>query len=166
VVLRRRQQSHAPSVAEPDHRDFLAWEELLDDHDLSGSAELALAEHVRNRGFSLLPGFGHDHAFARGQAGRLNDDRQTMLTQVVAGGIEVRESLEPRGRDTGRMHQFLGKGLVALDPRPALFGAEDLQALPFELVGRSGHQRRLRPDDRQVNLLPESKLGQAGQIRG
>jgi len=98
---------------------------------------------------------------------RLNEvHRQTVLTEVAARGVKVREGLEACGRYAGRMHHFLGEGLVALDPRPALPGTEDLQALPFELVGRAGHQRCLRPDYRQVNLLPKRKPGQTREVRG
>ena len=154
---------------------YLAWEaflwnpdmtveEFLDHHARPGRTEARAIQHRLEFRGSIFFARTDDHAFARGQSRRLHDYGQTMLAQKGAGGVEVGEDLKPSGRNSGRKHHFLGKGFVALDPRPALPGAEDLKALPFELVRRAGHQWCLRSDYCQVDLLPESESGKTGQV--
>ena len=67
--------------------------------------------------------------------------------------------VERSGRGhAGRRHDVLGERLRALDPRRRRARPEDRDADVAQLVGRAGHERRLRPDDGEVDAQVAGEL--------
>src|SRR5450830_829963 len=167
VVLGRRQRHGVPAVAEDKQRHFGAGEELLDDNDVAGGAEVARHEAA----FDRRPGFGvivaDDDALAGGQAVGLDDQR---VRAVGAEGGERRlEGLVAAVRARGHAalaHHLFGEDLAALELRRVAVGAEDGEAVLVEQVADAGHERRLRAHHREVDLLAAGEVEQRRQVFG
>src|SRR5262249_28452449 len=57
-------------------------------------------------------------------------------------------------RDTARLHELLGKRLVALQPRRSRARAKYSQSLRLKSIDDAVTQRLLRPDNGQIDSLP------------
>ncbi len=134
VVLGGGQAERRASVAEREDRDLLALEHLLDVERLPERLGGAQAR------VELRLGAADPDALARGEPVRLDD----------AG--RARDGERSRGRHAGGVHDLLREALRALDRGGGGAGAEDGDAAAAQLVGEAGHERRLRPDDDEVDL--------------
>ena len=61
------------------------------------------------------------------------------------------EALIGGGRDAVRAAKILGEALRAFEPRRGAARAEGLDAGRFEIVDDAGAERRLRPDDDEID---------------
>ena len=153
----------ALAVAEREQGELVAVEELL--HDDGDVAEAALDQHLvqRRAGLALVRG-DHD-ALAGREPVRLDDGR-------VAGDrgharLDVLDERVRGGGDAGRGHDLLGVGLRALEPRGGGDGAEAADAGGEQGVGEPVDERRLRPDDDEVDLRRAGRGGErVGIVRG
>ena len=147
MPTRGGERERGDAVADRQHRQLVAGEELLDQHRLL--AEAALDEHRLQRGPGLrLVGRDH-HALARRQAVGLDHRRV-----AVHGGQSVRHGLDDRvvgGRDAGRPHDLLGERLRALQAGRGGRRAEAGQPRAGARVGQARHQRGLRAGDHQLH---------------
>ena len=125
-------------------------------------AEAPLLDHRHQRGVRLRLVLGDHHALAgrepvgldhRGVGG---DRRHPLLDRA--------DDPVPAGRDPGRLHDLLGERLRALEPRGLALGPEHRHALGLELVGEPGHERRLRPDDDEVDARLRRGGGQRHRV--
>ena len=69
-------------------------------------------------------------------------------------------------RHAGRAHHLLGERLRALDPRGRRAGPEDRDAGVPQLVGDAGDERRLGPDDDEVDVERAREAEQALAVVG
>src|SRR6185503_82050 len=145
-VLRGRERHGSLAVAEGEERDLLAVEQFFDDH---VAAERAGAVQ---RGIGLLLRAANEDALPRGEAVRLDDARR-------AGFVERRS-----GRDLGCREHLLGERLRPFDSRGRLARAEHRHACASELVGHAGDERRLRPDDDEIDLVQPGEAEQAFDV--
>src|SRR5438105_1374893 len=73
---------------------------------------------------------------------------------------------DSRGRDTGGGHHLLGKALRALDPGGRRARPEDGDAASAEVVRHARDERRLRPDDDEIDTeLPSEREQTLGVLR-
>src|SRR2546421_1069916 len=84
-------------------------------------------------------------------------------SRALAAQPRAIEAVAREGRGAGRRNamasqEFLGKGLGALEPRSRLARSEALQSARGECVDRACHQRCLRSDDGELDLLGGCQL--------
>ena len=101
---------------------------------------------------------GHDHTLAGRQAVSLDHHRQRALVYMCQGRLAVLEDLEGRGGDPMPAEELLAEDFAALELGSAFSRTKDFQALAFEEIDDAGHERRLRPDDGEVDLFSASEL--------
>ena len=157
VILGAGERQAVRAVRHDDEARLLAGQELLDHHLAAGLTELA-GEHRLRRGARLLDGGGDHHALAGGQAARLDHQRRALAAQPRGIEAVAREGRGARRRNAMASQEFLGKGLGALEPRGRLARSEALQSARGECVDRACHQRCLRPDDGELDLLGGCQL--------
>jgi hypothetical protein len=87
----------------------------------------------------------HEDALPGREAVDLDDARRSGDRQLLRGGHSCRG------------HHVLGERLRALDPSRGCARAEDSDAGVAELVGYAGDERRLGPDDDEVDLVLPAK---------
>ena len=133
-ILNGRQRRRARTVAQREHGDLLALEQLLD-HD-------RVAERLggTQRRVELLLVAADENPFARRQPVGLDH----------AGGAGHRQRF--RVRDAGRAHHILGEGLRSFDPRRLRTRAEDGHSEMSQLVGDPADEGRLWADDDEIGL--------------
>ena len=167
VVLRRRQRYGVGAVAQHQQRDLGAGEVLLGDEHVAGVAELARHE-AGLHGFARLGlVLADEHALAGGEAVGLDDQRVVLpALDVEQRRLEALVAPVGAGRHAAGGHDLLGEDLAALELRGLLVGAEDGQAVLLEEVGEARHERRLRPDDGEVDLLAAGEVEQRRQVVG
>ena len=68
------------------------------------------------------------------------------------------------GRDAGRLHDLLRERLGALEPRGGRDRAEAAHALGRQRVGEARDERRLRPDDDEVDAGLARRAGERGGV--
>ncbi len=83
-----------------------------------------------------------------------------MLANVALGVLVIRQSLVRGAGDASLVHQTLGVGLGPLELGGGLAGPEDREATRLEAVDDPLDERRLRPDDGEVDL---TRLGEVGE---
>jgi hypothetical protein len=159
VILRRWQQSHLATVGHPKHREFLADEELLDHHRVTGRPETMLAKHRAHRFTRLGAGLAHDRTLAGGQARCLDHQRFGMIRDVLEGRVEIGEGGASGSGYTCRVHHFLRERLGCLDLRRCCPRAEYHAALAAEPVGKSQRQWQFGTDHHEVDC---EGIGQVG----
>ena len=153
VVLRGRQYQQPPAVGQRQHRQLLAREKRFDDDFAPRVAELVPREHRPRRVRCLGAGRAHDHPFAGGEPGRLDDEWLGVCGDVAERGGEVGEGAARRGGDAGGRHHFLGERLGGLDARGGGAGPEHRMPTLAQAVGEAEGEGRLRPDDREVDAV-------------
>ena len=142
-VLRGRKRDRTHAVAECEHRDFLALQELFD-HD-----RVAVRRDTAETGVQFGLVAAYEDAFARGEAVRLED----------AGRSRNGERLGRR--DAGCPHHVLGELLRSFDPGGGGARAEHGDPGVAQLVGNAGNERRLRADHDEVDVECAGKREQA-----
>jgi hypothetical protein len=166
VILRSRQRQDVPAVRHHDETGFLALQELLDHDAMAGFAEGVPRQHVQHGGFGFGGGPRHDHALARRQSVRLDDDRRTLLADEVDGRGDLAElAITGRG-DAVAGHEILGEGLRPFQLRGSGPRPEALQAGLGETVDDAVHQWILRPGNGQLDALLAGEADQAVEIIG
>src|SRR5450759_1579970 len=167
VVLRRRQRHGVAAVAEDEQRDLGAGEELLDDDDVAGGAEVARHEAALDRRPSLGEIVADDDALAGGQAVGLDDQRVRAVGaergERRLGGLVA--AVRAR-RHAALAHHLFGEGLAALELRRVAIGAEDGEAVLFEQVADAGYERRLGAHHGEVDLLAAGEVEERRQVFG
>jgi hypothetical protein len=157
------------AVHHDDETGLLADEELLDHH--AGAvgvvlhAELVVEQHPVHRLVRLVERHGHDHALARRQPVRLDDDGRPHAIDIGMRLRRVAEGLVGRRGNLVALHEVLGEGLGAFELRGRLGRAEDAQTPRAELVHHARRQRHLGADHRHADLLGLRKVGQRGHVR-
>ena len=139
-VARGRERQRALAVAQREHGQLVADQQLLDEHRVV--AEAALLEHRDERRARLrLVGRDHD-ALARRQAVGL-DHGGVGVDRLQALGDRPHDPVAA-GRHARRLHHLLGEQLRALQPRGLAHRPEARHGGGPQRVGEPGHERRLR----------------------
>ena len=139
-VARGRERQRALAVAEREHGQLVADQQLLDEHRVV--AEAALLEHRDQRRARLgLVGRDHD-ALARRQAVGL-DHGGVGVDRLQALGDRAHDPVAA-GRHAGRLHHLLGEQLRALEPRGLADRPEARDGGGPQRVDEPVHERRLR----------------------
>ena len=101
----------------------------------------------------LLLRHGDDNALARRKPIRLDDDGSALLTDVGACGLCRGKDLIACRRDSVLFHDILGEGLRALDLRRIRARSKGADPCRLKLIYQPVHQRHLRADDDQPDLV-------------
>ena len=163
MILRRGERQSGHAIAERKERRLLAGEEFLD-HDLAGSLAQAAAEHHvdgRVRGSEV---FRDDHALAGGKPVGLDHDRRAALADIGLCRFGCAETFVGGGGYAVRAAQILGESLGALKPGGGSARPERLDAGGLEIVDDPGAQRRLRPDDDEIDIVLAAKPDHARMV--
>ena len=160
VVLRGGHRHGGLAVAQRQQRELLALERLLDHH--AALAEAPLHEEVLERLARLLLVGRDDDALARGQAVELQHDRVALdRAHALVDGVHR----QPRGgRDAGSLHDLLGERLGALQARDLAGRPEGGDPARCERVDEPRDERRLGPDDDEVDGLALGRVGHRGDV--
>src|SRR6266545_7134449 len=134
VVPRLRKRHDSAAVRDGEDRQLWALQELLD-HDLVAERRGGAQSRVE-----LVLGLADEDSLPSGKPICLDH----------TWGPRDRERL--RGRNARGAHHLLGEGLRTFDAGGLAAGAEDGDARIAEVVGDSVDERRLRPDDNQVDV--------------
>ena len=89
-----------------------------------------------------------------------------MAIDIGQGRGQVGEALARRGGNAGGEHDFLGERLGGLELGRGGAGAEDETSLRPQPIRQTPRQRRLGPDDGEVDALHVGRVGQPVQIVG
>ena len=152
VVLRRGEGAGARAVAEREERGFLALQHRFENHAGAGGPERA-AEDALQSCFRLGHRRGDGHALAGGETVRLDDDRRADLAEV--GHRLGKRVAAPVGgrRDAVAGAKILGEAFRPFEPRGCRGRAERTDAGRRQSIDEATDQRRLRPDDNEVDRL-------------
>ena len=162
MVLCRGQGNDGTAGHQGHHAQLLAFKLLLD-HDLAprDAAEF-LAHHDAVDGFErFFLRVANDHALARGQAVRLDDDGVFARLDVLPRRLGMIEDAKLCRRHVGVPHQLFENALSCFDLGGGLGRPEDAQPLRLEDIDDAGRERILGADDGQANVL---FLGEAQQV--
>ena len=110
-------------------------------------------DRVLDRGDGLILGHGDRHALAERQTVRLDHDRRALLLDIGDGVRRVFKHGIARGRDAVLFHQFLGKGLGALNDRRVFARAEGADTRFFQRIHHAERRRVVRRDHHQIGLV-------------
>ena len=124
-------------------------------HEALGQSRLRLRQFVRD-----------DDALARGQSVGLHHHRRPVLAQIGQSRLVLGEGGRGGGGNPGRIHHLLGEGLGSFQEGSVGARPEHGEAPLPQLVGQTGHQGSLRPDDREVDLLPLHEGDETGDVLG
>ena len=167
VVLRRTERDERRAVGEHEIGRFLPDQELLEDDSIAGAAESPLDHQRLNGG---------------GRGGAIVDDHDALAGRKAIGlqhqRISERVALEPRkrrrspnrrrdSRAVGTLmarHEVLGERLARFERRRGLRRSDDGAAIGREHVDDSPTQRKLGPDDCQIDGLTSGHVQQLARI--
>ena len=142
----------APSCRRPARRSSLPRPQELLDHQFGAGIPERATEAGVDRRLSLSPRRGDGHALACGEPVGLDHDGKRLPRQRNLGGRRIGEAGIGRSWMPARAQRSLVKPLsLRAWRRPAT--AEHLDALPLEIVGEAGDERRFRADDHEADLL-------------
>ena len=108
----------------------------------------------------LLPAPTDHHALAEGETVSFDRDLSVPLARPPPGRLGLCEDPVLRGRDAGRLHDFLGEGLAALDPARTAVGTEDGKAAVPQGVAHPGCDGSFGAEHDQADLLPARQPGE------
>ncbi len=163
VILRGRQRQRVLAVDEGEEARLLAFEEFLDDDLAAGLAEGA-GEAGVDRRLGLGARRGDGDALAGGETVGLDDDRQLLPGEVRLGGRGVLEASIGRGRNAELGAQILGEALRALELRRRLLRPEALDSRRREIIYQAGDERRLRPDDDEIDGVIRAEANDGSMV--
>ncbi len=175
MVLRGGHHRHPLAVAEGQYRELLAVQPLLDYQLGAGLAEHAAAQQLVHEAYRLGRRTGQKDTLAGGEPGALDDEWPRRLPYEFGRGLEVigsdktaivsRWYAEPS-------HHVLGEGLGRLEPGGQPAGAETQypssrqRGALGQRIGKAKGERRLRPDDDQVDRLIIREVDDRGDVGG
>ena len=165
MVLRGRQRQRRLAVGQAEEACFLAVQESFDHHFRAGRAEGA-GKAVVDGGHCVVECHGHGYALAGGKPVRLDDDRCALLALIGLGRGGIGEPLVGAGRNIVAGAKVLGEPLGALQLRGRRRGSEDGKAGVAQTVRKTRHQRRLRADDDEPDVLTTAEVDDGGMIVG
>ena len=145
---------------------FLAGEEVLHHHPMTGGAQTAAAQHVGQR---LLGGrqiHRHDHALTRGQTVGLDHDGCAARAHIGQRRLQLFEDPMGGGGNALPFQKGLGVAFGGFQFGRQSRRAEDRQPGGLEGIDHTGSQRRLRADYGQVDLLLPGQRQQPVDIGG
>ena len=163
VVLRRRHRDRPLAVAQREQRQLLAVEVLLDDDRRRSPKRRSTRNASSAARASRLVG-GDDHALAGGEPVGLEHDRVALDRRHAR--LDGRR--RPSGRAVGTPAASitsLANALVPSSRAAAALGPKRAMPGLGERVDEAGDQRRLRPDDRQVDALARAPPRRAPRRR-
>ncbi len=140
-VLRGLHRQHRRTVGDREQRHLGTVQELLDQH-------LVTTGRVRER---LVAVRRHHDALAGGEPVVLHHVRRTEGVDRLGGLLGRRTDVGAAGRHARSGHHVLGERLRALELSSVLGRSEDRDPGRAERIGQPGDQRRLRPDDDQID---------------
>ena len=159
VVLRRAEGDGRPAVAQAEEARFLAFQEPFH-HDLGA----VLVEACIDRRKRLVDGGGDRHPLSRRQPVRLDDDGRALFLHIGPGGVRVGES-PVGGRGDGEFRaQVLGEAFRPFELGGCLRRPEDADTGGPQVISDARHQRSLRPDDDQIDVLLAAEGGDRAVI--
>ena len=125
----------------------------------------APANMPSGRAYRLVGACGDDHALARGESVRLDDDGRAL--RLDCGGIEglAREGGVACRRDAVAHQELLGEPLAALEPGGEPARPEAGQSRGFKGVHDTRDQRTFRTDDREPGRFRARERDESGDIR-
>ena len=109
---------------------------------------------------------GDGDALAGGEPVRLHHDGEVVLHHIGARSVAVGEAAVVGGRDAGLAAEILGEALGAFELRRRFRRAEGADAGGRKIVDEAGDERRLRPDDDEVDRLARQKATTAAWSAG
>ena len=166
VILARGERQHVRAVAHHDEARLLAFQELLHHHAAARGAIAPLDQHGVEGGVRLLARGGDHHAFAGGEAVGLDDDRRALGGDVRSRVARVVEAAVARGRQTVAHHEALGEVLGGLELRRCARRPKDAQTRVAKRIDDACGKRRLRPHQRELNLLAPAEIDQRRRLGG
>ena len=150
VVLRGGQSGDVFAVTQHDEAGLFASQKFFNDDARPAlvvhHAQRIARQHEVDRLVRLGQCHRDDHAFACGQAIRLDDDGHTLLIDVGMGSRRVGEGFIGRGGNTVALHEGLGKRLGAFQLRSRLGWAKDFEPVRAELIHHTGSQWAFWPN--------------------
>ena len=152
MILRRGERDGGLAVAQREEGSFLAVEEFLDDDFAAGLAQGA-AEHHVDRRFRLGHIRRHDDTLAGGKPVGFDHDRRAAAADIGLGRRRRAEAFIGRGGNAVRPAQVLGEALGAFEAGGGAARAEGLDAGGFEVIDDAGAERRLGPDNDQIDAV-------------
>ena len=164
VILSRQHRNSGGSIGEHEQRELFALHELLDENLRAGFAENAILDHHVDRALGFLSAVGYHDAFARGQSGRLDDDRRARSLDCLECIERIVVIGSSRGGYSGGRHQRLCEPLGCFDFRRCSRWAEDRTTLGLELVNDSERERHFRSHDCQIDVRTLGESEEAGDI--
>ncbi len=156
------QRQRLAAVAQRDQAGLAAVEPLLD-HD-PGARRV---QHAGDRRLGLGQVVADRHALPGRQPVVLDDDPCAVRVERPGEGhrrIGILERCASRHADAGRGRDLVAERLAALDPRGGGGRAEDRDPRGDERIGHAGRQRRLRPDDDQLDRLSPCERDHRGPV--
>ncbi len=158
MILGSRKRYHGLAVGKGDEGRLLPRHERLDQH---GGACIAIHplvhDPVQGPG-GFLPGLADNDALARGKPIRLDHQRELRIFQVRQRVLVAGKTPARGGGDVVFHHEFLGKGLAALDPGRGLLRAEYPEPGLHEHICNTRNQGSLGPHHGQIDLVFQRKI--------
>ena len=165
MVLQWRQRHDRAAVGDRHHAHLHAVELFLDEDALGGGRKLRIATERRD-GLERRGAVAADEdSLAGGQAVGLHHHRDVLAgLEKLAGGRHRTKLLKHGGRHVAAVQDLLAENLAALELRRLGGGAEHPQSGGREGIDDAGDERRLRPDDREIDAALLGELHEAGDV--
>ncbi len=164
MILRGHEREDGVAVAKREDGGLLPFQKFLDDHALAGRAEGAVDHRLVDGVQRVADVHGDGDTLARGEAVGLDNDRRTVMLDVVARGAGVVEFGVARGGDAVARHEVLGEGFARFDARGGGAGPEGAQAGLLESIDDPGGKGIFRADDGEADLVFAGEIDQAIEV--
>ncbi len=111
-------------------------------------------------------GGGDDHAFATGQAVRLDHERCATASDEIPGGSRIVELLPSGGGNGDGVADLLGERLAPLQLGGRAGGTETGNSGGVHRVGDAGDEWGFGAGDDEVDAVPAGEVDQRGRVMG
>ena len=163
MVLRRSHHADILAIDEREDGAFRPSQHLLDDHGGTSTAETS-GEAVLDCSACLGIIGGDDHALARCETIRLDDDGRRVLVEIGERRCLVIEAAICRGRETVGVHEMLAERLAALDAGSCGTGTEAGDTRLTHDIGDTRDQRGLGADHDKTDTVLLRETGHCGTV--
>ena len=153
MILRRTHGNDSLAVGKRQHGGFLSLHEFLDDDAIPRVAESLLLHQKVDSLDGLLRRLRQNYALARRKTVRLDCERLTHLPDINVGAGRVAEDFAARRGNAIAAHDDLRVDLRAFQLGGALRRAESFDSRRHQRIHDAVHQRNLRPDHHQTDIL-------------